>query len=98
MIQHIKSLPHHPKRVIVISLVLALAIGTFGYIKINKKQTVPLADTSIPTGSLSVASSQNITLGFLAGGRIQSVFIKAGDIVKKGQLLATLDAGNARGV
>ena len=37
MKQHIKSLPHHPKRVIVISLFLAICIGAFGYFKINQK-------------------------------------------------------------
>ena len=37
MKQHIISLPHHPKRVIIISLIIAAAIGTFGYIEINQK-------------------------------------------------------------
>lgn len=100
MKQHIISLPHHPKRVIIISLILALAIGTFGYIKINKKIPGPVVqdDSNINVnegGNSSV--SRNLTLGFLAGGRIKSVSVKVGDIVKKGQILAALDAENTLG-
>ncbi len=96
MKQHIKSLPHHPKIVITISLIIAIAIGAFGYIKINKKVTAPnIEDNS--SLSTSDSSPHNLTLGFLAGGRIKSVSVKAGDVVKKGQVLATLDAENVQG-
>ena len=95
--KHIKSLPHHPKRVIIISLIIALAVGTFGYIKINKKITTPIVEENTTT-SLTTSSSRNLTLAFLAGGGIKSVLVKAGDNVKKGQILATLDAGNVQGV
>lgn len=96
MKEHIKTLPHHPKRVIIISLIIAIAIGTFGYVKINKKSTssVLKEESSMMNASFS---SHNLTLGFLTGGRIKSVSVKAGDIVKKGQVLATLDAGNTLG-
>ena len=93
--KHIKSLPHHPKRVIIISLILALAIGIFGYAEINKTPAttvVPVTNTDT-----DIASAQNLTLGFLVGGRIASVSVKAGDMVTKGETLATLDAGNAEG-
>lgn len=91
--KHIKSLPHHPKRVIIISLIIAITIGIFGYVQINRKpeniQQIQNTD--------AVASTGNLTLGFLASGRIQSVSVKAGDVVKKGQILAALDAGNTLG-
>jgi multidrug efflux pump subunit AcrA (membrane-fusion protein) len=92
---HIKSLPHHPKRVIIISLIIALVVGSFGYIEINKHILPPVITntSSVTTDS----SSQGLTLGFLAGGRINTVSVKAGDKVKKGQVLATLDAGNTQG-
>lgn len=93
--KHIKSLPHHPKRVIIISLVIALAVGAFGYIKINKKVATPVVEENINTNAAT--SSSNLTLGFLASGRIKSVSVKAGDVVKKGQVLAELDAGNTLG-
>jgi len=100
MKQHIISLPHHPKRVIIISLIIAAAIGTFGYIEINQK---PLnlynqidSETIISKDS-NISQNQNLTLGFLSGGRIKSVSFKSGDKVKKGDVLATLDAGNVLG-
>ena len=96
--KHIKSLPHHPKRVIIISLIIALAIGTFGYLKINKKIIPPIIkNDSGLNANENISASRNLTLGFLASGRIKSVFVKAGDVVKKGQILATLDAGNTAG-
>jgi multidrug efflux pump subunit AcrA (membrane-fusion protein) len=99
MKQHIKSLPHHPKRVIIISLVVALIIGIFGYKEINKK--VPLPDITSGNTSITTAggssTTQDLSLGFLVGGRISSVSVKAGDKVKKGAVLATLDAENTVG-
>jgi multidrug efflux pump subunit AcrA (membrane-fusion protein) len=96
--QHIKSLPHHPKRVIVISLIIALAIGIFGYQKINQKIYPPVVPDNSSTNNYGGnASVSNLTLEFLAGGRIASVSVKAGDKVSKGTVLATLEAENAQG-
>jgi multidrug efflux pump subunit AcrA (membrane-fusion protein) len=96
--KHIKSLPHHPKRVILISLIIALIIGTYAYIKINKKVAAPIIeDNSDNPGGGAASLSANLTLGFLSGGRIKSVSVKAGDTVKKGQVLAMIDAQNALG-
>jgi len=94
MNKHIISLPHHPKRVIAISLIIALIIGFLGYKKINQKpdDLYVMSQASTP-----IDSNTNITLGFLSGGRIKSVLVKAGDIVKKGDILATLDAENVLG-
>lgn len=95
MKEHIKTLPHHPKRVIIISLAIAIAIGVWGYIKINQK---PSVNIDLKTeNTTNVSQNQNITLGFLSGGRIKTVSVKAGDVVKKGQVLASLDAGNVSG-
>jgi HlyD family secretion protein len=79
---------------------IAIIIGVFGYLKINK---VPLiqpikTETDTTAGITSNNSfSHNVTLGFLSSGRIKSVLVKTGDEIKKGSLLATLDAGNAVG-
>jgi HlyD family secretion protein len=94
--KHIKSLPHHPKRVILISLILALIIGSYSYLKINKKggdETIPNPES---TTSL-LSANHNLTLGFLSGGRIKSVLVKTSDTVTKGQVLAELDSGNTLG-
>jgi len=95
--KHIKSLPHHPKRVIIISLIIALAVGIFGYEKINKKVVAPVIPDNSSVITNTNSSPQDLTLGFLAGGRIKSVSVKAGDKVTKGQILATLDAGSTEG-
>lgn len=95
--KHIKTLPHHPKRVIVISLIVALALGTFGYIQINKKPAGLTAEDQ--NANLGTEQSENniLSLGFLAGGRIKTVSVKAGDTVKAGQVLAALDSENTLG-
>jgi HlyD family secretion protein len=95
---HIKRLPHHPKIVITISLIIALAVGIFGYVQINKKVPMPVITNNPNIGTDNNSSlPQNLTLGFLSGGRINSVSVKAGDKVTKGQILATLDAGSTQG-
>ena len=97
MKKHIISLPHHPKRVIIISLIIASIIGFLGYGQINKKiSTTVLEENSTSTGE-GISPSRNLTLGFLSSGRIKSVFVKAGDVVKKDQILAELDSGNTIG-
>jgi HlyD family secretion protein len=98
--QQIKSLPHHPKRVIIISLLIALGLGIFGYLKINKTIPIPVVEENSGVNTNdnnSPSGSENITLGFLASGRIKTVSVKAGDKVKAGQILATLDAENTEG-
>jgi RND family efflux transporter MFP subunit len=43
----------------------------------------------------TVAAGQHAELGFKTGGRIAQIAVKVGDNAKAGQLLATLDAGEA---
>lgn len=90
---------NQPAKVIGISAVLALAIGTYSYI--HSKNALAEAFEKygvkdIPSNTVSQTSG-SVTLGFLSGGRIASVSVKTGDTVSAGQELATLDAGNARG-
>ena len=40
----------------------------------------------------SVKATDNVTLGFKAGGRIQEIRVNVGDAVKKGQIIAGVDA------
>jgi multidrug resistance efflux pump len=96
--KHIKTLPHHPKRVIIISLILALALGIFGYIKINKNISTPVVpENGNANTGVNVISSRDLSLGFLSSGRIKTVSVKTDDAVKKGTVLATLEAQNAEG-
>jgi RND family efflux transporter MFP subunit len=43
----------------------------------------------------TVAAGQEAQIGFKTGGRIAQVAVKVGDTIRAGQLLATLDAGEA---
>ena len=89
--KHIKSLPHHPKRVIIISLIVAVVIGIFGYIKINEKTT----DQFVKNNDTSIAD--NSSLYFLSSGKVKNILVKVGDNVKKGEVLATIDTDNVDG-
>ncbi len=97
MKKHITSLPHHPVRVIVISLILAAFIGAWSYQKINVMPAKNQELNSLAVDTKALSASHNLTLGFLSGGRIKTVSVKAGDRVKKDQLLASLDAENVFG-
>jgi len=67
-------------------------------------QALPVVSTVLPKlGSWdpiveidgTVAAGQSAEIGFKTGGRIAQISVKVGDTVKAGQLLATLDAGEA---
>ncbi len=100
MRKHIISLAHQPKKVTVLSLIIALIIGFWGYKQINKTPT-NIFTVNDSTQNISTENSgstpKNLTLAFLSNGRIKSVLVKVGDSVKKGTVLATLDAENALG-
>jgi multidrug efflux pump subunit AcrA (membrane-fusion protein) len=49
------------------------------------------------TISTDKSASKDLTLAFLVGGKIKSVSVKIGDVVKAGNVLASLDAENAVG-
>jgi len=56
---------------------------------INLKQTV------LATGQ--VTSNTDLNLSFFSSGIVRSLKVKVGDVVKEGQILATLDQGNELG-
>lgn len=89
-----------PKAVGITSLILAVAIGTVSYISIHKQPAYTYATATsgtISVGSGTSLSAHDLTLGFVSGGKIGQVKVKAGDKVTKGEVLATLDAENIRG-
>jgi multidrug resistance efflux pump len=89
---------HKPQAVAIVSLIIALAIGTYGYLRINQKAVYTFAQAqSGVISDTSGTASNDLSLGFLSGGRIASVDVKTGDTVKKGQELAALDALNTLG-
>lgn len=54
----------------------------------------PRETTAIATYSGRVKEADEISLGFKTAGQIQNVYVKEGDMVRKGQLLAALDAAD----
>ena len=89
MKNYLKSFINKPKKVFIVSLLLAIAIGTFGYFEINQ----------IPTDKFN-ENSDNIkdtSLGFSANGKVKSILVKVGEKVKRGDILATIEADNIDG-
>ena len=103
MKKHLKTFINKPKIVFILSTILAIIIGIYGYTNINKARENQIAKAKdgfiggeyITTNTQG--GNQHLTLGFLSAGRIKSVLVKVGDNVKSGQVLARLDAGNAEG-
>src|SRR4051812_10333637 len=91
---------HRPHHVSAVAIVIALLIGIFGYMRIHKgvEHAYAVAGPGTISQSDGSVSVRDLTLGFVSGGRISSVNVKQGDTVKKGQVLASLDAGNVAGM
>lgn len=58
--------------------------------------TAPSPREGVSKGEYSgrVKENDEVSLGFKTAGQLQHVYVKEGDLVKKGQLLATLDAAD----
>lgn len=84
MKKHLISFIHQPKKVIAASLVVAIIVGVWGYRSINKTR----ADLS--SLDTNVSTVKNVSLSFPSSGKIKSVSVKAGDHVKRGDILAVL--------
>jgi multidrug efflux pump subunit AcrA (membrane-fusion protein) len=80
-----------------IGVVLILVI-VFSLNKSNGKQiaTVVRADIVAEVAATGkVKPNQNVDLGFDKAGRVKNVYASVGDIVKKGQTIATLESGES---
>ena len=86
-----------PKIIIPAVLIVAILIGFIAYQFIVQTPVVVLPDVSNST-SLSIGSDQNsINLAFPKAGRLATVAVESGSVVKKGDVLASLDASDALG-
>jgi HlyD family secretion protein len=63
-------------------------------IEVGTVQKQDLQQTVLATGQ--VTSGVDLSLSFLGSGVVKQILVKEGDIVKEGQLLATLDQSSAR--
>ncbi len=87
----------YPKVVIPVTLIIVAVIGFFVYKSvgygpkaIDLGQTVGLSENQIKDGEV-------VDLAFPKTGRVNAVYVKQGDTVKKGQILANLDFTDVRG-
>lgn len=82
----------HTKMVTLVVLVIVLGLGFFVYKNVGLTPKVNLGKIS-----QDFKDGEVINLAFPKSGRVNEVSVKAGDVVKKGQILASLDSTDAQG-
>ena len=86
-----------PKVVIPSTLLVIVVAGFFVYMfvgyapKVKDNDQVVAVLTDVPN------NGETVDLAFPKGGRVSVVSVKIGDVVKKGQMLASLDSTDVRG-
>ncbi len=87
-----------PKIVIPIVSTVAIVAGVILYGSIGHAPIVRLSEKMNESATSTEVSDNSLDLAFIKAGRLSSVGVSVGDIVKKGEVLASLDAGDALGV
>ena len=90
---------NQPKKVFWTTTLVAVVVGFVGALLINRAPTYEFVTAGPATINTTDSTNQvrDLTLSFLASGRVKTVAVKAGDKVAKGDVLATLDAGTVGG-
>ena len=90
---------NNPKAVAIVSLVIAIPLSIYGYVRITRVPAYTYATATAGTIAQSggAQSVRDLTLGFVSGGRIASVPVTVGQKVKKGDVLASLESGTSLG-
>ena len=83
-----------PKVVISFALLIGAVVVILGYNKVGK---APNVNITIDSNENIQTNEGTINLAFTKAGRVKEVLVKAGDEVKKGQLLAKLNASDQEG-
>lgn len=89
-----------PTQVISATALLALIAGVFIYKNVGIAPVVRLQRDNLKTASIfgGYRDGDEVNLAFPKGGRVNTVSVKVGDTVKKGDVLASLDAIDAEGM
>ncbi|HXK38002.1 MAG TPA: biotin/lipoyl-binding protein [Candidatus Paceibacterota bacterium] len=89
-----------PTRVITVTALLAGLAGVYIYKNVGIAPVVnmELGDTKTASIFGGYRDGDEVNLAFPKGGRVNAVSVKVGDIVKKGDVLASLDAIDAQGM
>ncbi|MCX6719068.1 MAG: biotin/lipoyl-binding protein [Candidatus Taylorbacteria bacterium] len=86
-----------PKTIIPVTLIIAIIIGAISYNLIGKPPIVTLSSYQDPAASTEMTPNNSTDLALLKSGRLATGSVHVGDAVKKGDILATLEAGDALG-
>ena len=89
-----------PLLITILSLVVAGSVGYYEYQQYNvvpAYQFIKAGPGSIASAVTSDGDSQHVSLSLSVGGRVNSVSVKVGDSVKKGQTLIALDPDSTLG-
>jgi multidrug resistance efflux pump len=98
MKNNLLNMIHKPKIVISVTVIVALAIfvGVNGYIGRAPKVVLP-SDISVSASSSVDSYADSVDLAFPKIGRVSAVNVQVGDFVKKGDVIASLEASDAQG-
>ncbi len=85
-----------PKIVIPVFAILAIIVGAIFYFTIGRTPSVGLS-SGAEVSSGDIQSTSSVDLAFPKAGRLGSLSVALGDKVQKGDVIASLDAGDALG-
>lgn len=86
-----------PKVVIPTVLIVAVIIGVISFRFIGQAPVATLSNNTNLAASMVESINDSTNLAFYKAGRLGTISINAGSLVKKGEVLASLDAGDALG-
>ena len=86
-----------PKIIIPTVLIVALVLGVFIYKFVGYGPKNELSTTTLDVSVDQIKDGQVVDLAFPKTGRVAAVYVKQGDAVKKGKILANLDYTDVRG-
>ena len=92
----IKKILEYPKIIISVVFFIAIIIGALAYKFVGYAPKINNNDNLVDN-RIGLEDGATIDLAFPKTGRINAVYVKQGDIVKKGQILANLDFTDAQG-
>jgi multidrug resistance efflux pump len=89
-----------PTQVISVTALLAIIAGIFIYKNVGIAPIVRIQEDDLKTASIfgGYRNGDEVNLAFPKGGRVHTVDVKVGDTVKKGDVLASLDAIDTEGM
>ena len=89
-----------PRTIIPVVFIVAVIVGIFVYRYAGHSPVIKLDNhniSSISQESIDFKNGQEVSLAFPKTGRVNKIYVKSGDIVNKGQMLAELESTDTLG-